>query len=229
MIIFRNSKSNSNSNSSGSGSLSIGEDASLKALKEEDRSPENNSGFPVVPAESGRQSSDPEKRVDIQKGEEAGVEQVVEKQDMEKLEKEEEGKVEKRGRFNIKTDEQKKSEESPSPAAPASSTTLEQKNVSTSSEAAGMRELPEDKREAEEDKEDDNEQNEEEEPKKAVDSSPEGGRYLKYDEEIGRGSFKTVYKGIFLLINGVILVFVIKTRFPHYTTFQQTNSDVFVS
>ena len=92
-----------------------------------------------------------------------------------------------------------------------------------------MRELPEDKREAEEDKEDDNEQNEEEEPKKAVDSSPEGGRYLKYDEEIGRGSFKTVYKGIFLLINGVILMFVIKTRFPHYTTFQQTNSDVFVS
>ena len=95
-----------------------------------------------------------------------------------------------------------------------------------------MREVPEDKRDAEEDKEDDNEQNEEEEPKKAVDSSPEGGRYLKYDEEIGRGSFKTVYKGIFLLlvfINGVILVFVIKTRFPHYTTFQQTNSDVFVS
>ena len=112
-------KSKSNSNSSGSGSLSIGEDASLKALKEEDRSPENNSGFPVGRAEPGQPSSDPDKRVEIQKSEEAGVEQVVEKQDMEKLEKEEEGKVEKRGRFNIKTDEQKKSEEAPSPAAPA--------------------------------------------------------------------------------------------------------------
>ena len=113
---------------------------------------------------------------------------------MEKLEKEEEGKVEKRGRFNIKTDEQKK-EESPSPAAPAPTTNSDQNNGPASAEAA-MREVPEDKREAEEDKEEDNEQNEEEEPKKAVDSSPEGGRYLKYDEEIGRGSFKTVYKGI---------------------------------
>ena len=151
-------------------------------------------------AETGQPSSDPDRRVNIQKGEEAGVELVVEKQDMEKLEKEEEGKVEKRGRFNIKTDEQKKSEEAPSPAAPATTTTPDQNNLPTSSEAAAMREVPEDKREVEEDKEDDSEQNEEEEPKKAVDSSPEGGRYLKYDEEIGRGSFKTVYKGIFLPI-----------------------------
>ena len=142
----------------------------------------------------------PDTRSDIPQSEETGLELVVEKQDMEKLEKEEEGKVEKRGRFNIKTDEQKKSEEAPSPAAPATTTTPDQNNVPTSSEAAAMREVPEDKREVEEDKEDDNEQNEEEEPKKAVDSSPEGGRYLKYDEEIGRGSFKTVYKGIFLPI-----------------------------
>ena len=144
---------------------------------------------------------------------------------MEKLEKEEEGKVEKRGRFNIKTDEQKKSEEAPSPAAPAQTTNSDQNNVPSSSEAAAMREVPEDKREAEEDKEDDSEQNEEEEPKKAVDSSPEGGRYLKYDEEIGRGSFKTVYKGIFLFINGVILMFVVKTPFRRYTTFQHSHSE----
>ena len=116
---------------------------------------------------------------------------MVEKQDMEKLEKEEEGKVEKRGRFNIKTDEQKKSED-PQLQSPA---VADQSKTPSSSEAVAMKEVPEDKRETEEDKEDDNEQNEEEEPKKAVDSSPEGGRYLKYDEEIGRGSFKTVYKG----------------------------------
>ena len=48
----------------------------------------------------------------------------------------------------------------------------------------------------EDDKDEDITQSEEEEPKKAVDSSPDGGRYLKFDEEIGRGSFKTVYKGL---------------------------------
>ena len=136
-------------------------------------------------------SSNTDKESDSHKSEEAGVELVVEKQDMEKLEKEEEGKVEKRGRFNIKTDEQKKAEES-QPNSPA---VTEQNSVTSSSETAAMKEVPDDKREVEEEKEDDNEQNEEEEPKKAVDSSPEGGRYLKYDEEIGRGSFKTVYKG----------------------------------
>ena len=88
-------KSKSNSNSSGSGTISIGEDASLKALKEEDPSPENKSRFRVGPAGNVKASAD------IQKTEEVGVEQVVEKQDMEKLEKEEEGKVEKRGRFNV--------------------------------------------------------------------------------------------------------------------------------
>merc|ERR550519_1621788 len=40
----------------------------------------------------------------------------------------------------------------------------------------------------------DKKEDEEEEPK-AIDSSPDG-RYLKFDEEIGRGSFKTVYKGL---------------------------------
>jgi hypothetical protein len=36
---------------------------------------------------------------------------------------------------------------------------------------------------------------EEEEGLRAVDKSPEG-RFLKFDEEIGRGSFKTVYRGL---------------------------------
>jgi hypothetical protein len=36
-------------------------------------------------------------------------------------------------------------------------------------------------------------EDEEEEPK-AIDTSP-AGRYLKFEEEIGRGSFKTVFKG----------------------------------
>ena len=53
----------------------------------------------------------------------------------------------------------------------------------------------EDKKEVDDDKDDDITQSEEEEPKQAVDTSPDGGRYLKFDEEIGRGSFKTVYKG----------------------------------
>ena len=139
----------------------------------------------------------PDTKSDIPQSEETGLELVVEKQDMEKLEKEEEGKVEKRGRFNVKTDEQKKCEESQS----QSPVVTAQSSVPPLSETAAMKELPEEKREAEEDKEDDNEQNEEEEPKKAVDSSPEGGRYLKYDEEIGRGSFKTVYKGKILIID----------------------------
>ena len=44
------------------------------------------------------------------------------------------------------------------------------------------------------DDEDKKKEDEEEEPK-AIDNSPDG-RYLKFDEEIGRGSFKTVYKGL---------------------------------
>ena len=42
---------------------------------------------------------------------------------------------------------------------------------------------------------DDKKKEEEEEESKAIDNSPDG-RYLKFDEEIGRGSFKTVYKGL---------------------------------
>ena len=42
-------------------------------------------------------------------------------------------------------------------------------------------------------------EDEEEEPK-AIDTSPDG-RYLKFEEEIGRGSFKTVFKGAFSLFN----------------------------
>jgi hypothetical protein len=41
----------------------------------------------------------------------------------------------------------------------------------------------------------DTEELEEEEEEEAVDVSP-NGRYLKFDEEIGRGSFKTVYRGL---------------------------------
>lgn len=40
-----------------------------------------------------------------------------------------------------------------------------------------------------------NEENEEEAEVKAVSTSP-GGRFLKFDIELGRGSFKTVYKGL---------------------------------
>lgn len=39
------------------------------------------------------------------------------------------------------------------------------------------------------------EENEEEAEMKAVSTSP-GGRFLKFDIELGRGSFKTVYKGL---------------------------------
>ena len=37
---------------------------------------------------------------------------------------------------------------------------------------------------------------EEEEDQHAIDQSPDGGRFLKFAEEIGRGSFKTVYRGL---------------------------------
>ena len=37
---------------------------------------------------------------------------------------------------------------------------------------------------------------EEEEDQDAIDQSPDGGRFLKFAEEIGRGSFKTVYRGL---------------------------------
>jgi hypothetical protein len=71
------------------------------------------------------------------------------------------------------------------------------------------------KEEEEEEEEEDEEKNkkkkkedEEEEPK-AIDTSPDG-RYLKFEEEIGRGSFKTVFKGtvsvktLLLLVNFIL-------------------------
>ena len=151
-------------------------------------------------------------RQDNKKAEEGGGgEPVVEKQDMEKLEKEEEDveeKVEKRGRFNVgnikvvkvgnkvacdsdtdnvekevgevKSETQEKevpAESSPEPAEPVKETVEEVVDEKV------------EKKEVEEEPE----QNEEEEPK-AIDSSMDD-RYLKFDEEIGRGSFKTVFKG----------------------------------
>ena len=170
--------------------------------------------------------------------------QVVEKQDMEKLEKEEETavdnvevKVEKRGRFNIKSEQSQESPSDPPAAATDDNTEVkantpevevveetvtnaqndevkenEDKKDNVSEEkpeetdpkvepeqkletAADETKSDDKKEEGDDDKEDDITQSEEEEPKQAVDSSPDGGRYLKFDEEIGHGSFKTVYKG----------------------------------
>ena len=129
---------------------------------------------------------------------------VVEKQDMEKLEKEED-KVElreKRGRFAVRTDQ---SQEVPE-IAPAKNKDDSKKTEEKTEEKKEIldesKEVPEEKKETvddkkdlDDDKDDEITQSEEEEPKKAVEASPEGGRYLKFDEEIGRGSFKTVYKG----------------------------------
>ena len=133
-----------------------------------------------------------------------GGEPVVEKQDMEKLEKEEE-KVElreKRGRFAVRTDQSQEVSE----IAPANNNDDSKKNEEKTEEKKEIveesKEVPEEKKETvddkkdlDDDKDDEITQSEEEEPKKAVEASPEGGRYLKFDEEIGRGSFKTVYKG----------------------------------
>ena len=129
---------------------------------------------------------------------------VVEKQDMEKLEKEED-KVElreKRGRFAVRTDQSQEVSE----IAPANNNDDSKKNEEKTEEKKEIldesKEVPEEKKETvddkkdlDDDKDDEITQSEEEEPKKAVEASPEGGRYLKFDEEIGRGSFKTVYKG----------------------------------
>ena len=133
-----------------------------------------------------------------------GGEPVVEKQDMEKLEKEED-KVElreKRGRFAVRTDQSQEVSE----IAPANNNDDAKKNeektedkkeiVGESKESSEeKKEAVDDKKDLDDDKDDEITQSEEEEPKKAVEASPEGGRYLKFDEEIGRGSFKTVYKG----------------------------------
>eukprot|EP00092_Neocalanus_flemingeri_P012736 GFUD01013724.1.p1 GENE.GFUD01013724.1~~GFUD01013724.1.p1 ORF type:complete len:3493 (+),score=962.10 GFUD01013724.1:260-10738(+) len=144
---------------------------------------------------------------DNKKAEEGGGgEPVVEKQDMEKLEKEEEDveeKVEKRGRFNVGNIKVVKVENKV-----AGDTDNVDKDVGDNKSVGQGKEVPventetgketveeiidekSDKKEAEEEPE----QNEEEEPK-AIDSSRDE-RYLKFDEEIGRGSFKTVFKGL---------------------------------
>ena len=53
----------------------------------------------------------------------------------------------------------------------------------------------EEKKETEGDKKDSMSDKEDETEEKAVNTSP-GGRFLKFDTEIGRGSFKTVFKGL---------------------------------
>ena len=136
------------------------------------------------------------------------VELVVEKQDMEKLEKEEEvgeAKVAKVGRFNIgniKTESVDKTGIQPNvdkdatePHSETGTNGMNDNSADAKTESAGVenvKEPSEEKKDSEEDGREP-EQTEEEEPK-AVDTSPDG-RYLKFDEEIGRGSFKTVFKG----------------------------------
>ena len=190
-------------------------DANVDKTESKD-SQENKTRFNVKPTDKEdlivNVDSDPAE-VSTKPAEEVrGVELVVEKQDMEKLEKEEE-KIEKRGRFNIKTDEQSPEQSAEPQPAPSNSEEIknvgdklvdnngqkeDKKELSNESKevAEDKREIIEDKKEVEDDKDDDITQSEEEEPKKAVEASPDGGRYLKFEEEIGRGSFKTVYKGL---------------------------------
>jgi len=133
-----------------------------------------------------------------------GGEAVVEKQDMEKLEKEEENgeKVEKRGRFNVGNIKVVKvgnnlSLDTETPPADKEVVEVNINNQNGKSKAEDAKDSVEEVLEEKSDKKDieeDSEPNEEEEPK-AIDSSMDD-RYLKFDEEIGRGSFKTVFKGL---------------------------------
>ena len=119
---------------------------------------------------------------------------------MEKQEKEEDSNVEvveeirKQGRFNIGIKVVKVKDD------------IESEVGSDEDMDEDMDKKEEDEEEEEEDEELAAEKNkkkkkedEEEEPK-AIDTSPDG-RYLKFEEEIGRGSFKTVFKGAFSLFN----------------------------
>ena len=104
-------------------------DANVDKTESKD-SQENKTRFNVKPTDKedliANVDSDPAE-VSTKPAEEVrGVELVVEKQDMEKLEKEEE-KIEKRGRFNIKTDEQ--SPEQSAEPQPAPSNSEEIKNA----------------------------------------------------------------------------------------------------
>ena len=258
LTCFRKSQSGGN-HVKDSCSLSITENKSLQELREE--SPEKKSRFKVMQAmdtvqkEEAKENpsknrfqvqpaSQPDEVIENKSDETKDKpDLVVEKQDMEKLEKDEESndaKVEKRGRFNIKTDdtppvveptsavtttttveaaskdEAKVKDVETKPDPPAQSKESEKVvEVDTSKEGSVGKDAKEpekepepiatveekktvvdDKKVEEDDKDEDITQSEEEEPKKAVDSSPDGGRYLKFDEEIGRGSFKTVYKGL---------------------------------
>ena len=129
-------------------------------------------------------------------------EQVVEKQDMEKLEKEPEEEerteeveveVNKRGRFNVgNVKVVKVVKEAPLPSAEAAVPEA----PTVVKEAIVVEEVVTEKDSTEE-PEDIKEDNEPEvEEAKAIDQGPDQ-RYLKFDEEIGRGSFKTVFKGEF--------------------------------
>ena len=177
---------------------------------------------------------------------------MVEKQDMEKLEKEGEGREEakevrevevvevKKGRFNVgnvnseviavkvaeadvpndttankDSPEEPKGEEVKGEKKEEEGVKKEeggdQKEVGDKvEEAADKKEAEADKKEAEADKkEEESDKKEEEADKKedvneieeaqavAIDQAPDE-RYLKFDEEIGRGSFKTVFKGEWL-------------------------------
>lgn len=62
-------------------------------------------------------------------------------------------------------------------------------------EDAGKKELPESSKDQSKSKKEEAEEEEEEADMKAVATSPDG-RFLKFDIELGRGSFKTVYKGL---------------------------------
>ncbi|KAM6468054.1 serine/threonine-protein kinase WNK2 isoform 3-T8 [Liasis olivaceus] len=62
-------------------------------------------------------------------------------------------------------------------------------------EDAGKKEAPESSKDQSKSKKEEAEEEEEEADMKAVATSPDG-RFLKFDIELGRGSFKTVYKGL---------------------------------
>ncbi|XP_039204498.1 serine/threonine-protein kinase WNK2 isoform X2 [Crotalus tigris] len=62
-------------------------------------------------------------------------------------------------------------------------------------EDAGKKEVPESSKDQSKSKKEEAEEEEEEADMKAVATSPDG-RFLKFDIELGRGSFKTVYKGL---------------------------------
>lgn len=62
-------------------------------------------------------------------------------------------------------------------------------------EDAGKKEVPESSKDLGKSKKEEAEEEEEEADMKAVATSPDG-RFLKFDIELGRGSFKTVYKGL---------------------------------